>query len=157
SRVSGFVSRCRFRWARTYSIRIDRMNSMEACDEHGSQRRRPVSVGLYGIVFALNLGVSFGYGLLVSVIKRTDVAPPDDLYYFFLRGAARINDALLFNPVQVEISDIERHDPTIVGQLSRELVLFVSVFAATTSVYLLLKMIAGTRLNREIITRFLGP
>ena len=115
------------------------------------------SVGLYDMVFALNLASSFGYGLLVCVIKRIDSAPPDDLYYFFLRAAARINDALLLSPGQVAISDMERHFPTVVEQLSRELVLLVSVFAAMTSVYLLLKMIAGTRLHRVITTRFLGP
>ena len=130
---------------------------MKEIGKHGLEARRPVRVGLYDMVFALNLASSFGYGLLICVIKRIDSAPPDDLYYFFLRAAARINDALLLSPGQVAISDMERHSPTVVEQLSRELVLLVSVFAAMTSVYLLLKMIAGTRLHRAMTTRFLGP
>jgi hypothetical protein len=130
---------------------------MKARNEHRPEVRQPARAGLYDIVFALNVGLSYGYGLLVCVIERIDFAPPDDLYYVFRRAAARINDVLLLNPAQVTISDMERHYPTVVEQLSRELVLLVSVFAATTGVCLLLKIIAGTRLHRVLTTRVLGP
>jgi hypothetical protein len=47
--------------------------------------------------------------------------------------------------------------PGIREQVGSELVVLVSVFAATAVVYLLLKMIAGTRLHRVITERLLGP
>jgi len=114
--------------------------------------------GLYDIVFALNLASSFGYVLLVSVIKRITSAPADDLAYLFFRAAARINHLLLLGPVPpVSTSDVERHMPGIREQLGRELVLLVSVCAAAAIVYLLLRLIAGTRVHRTITARLLGP
>ena len=122
------------------------------------EARRPVRVGLYDIIFALNLASAFAYALRVCVINRFAPAPPDDLCYFFLRAAARINRALFLRLVPpVTTSDIERHMPGIREQVGRELVLLVSVLAATTIVYLLLKLMAGTRLHRVITTRLLGP
>lgn len=114
--------------------------------------------GLHDIVFALNLASAFAYGLLVSVLTRMTEVPPDDLAYFFLRGAARINRVLLLSPVSpVSTSDMERHFPGLWEQPGRELVLLVSVFGATAMVYLLLRSIAGTRLHWLITTCLLGP
>jgi hypothetical protein len=134
------------------------MNNRKERRKHGLEARRPVRAGLYDMVFALNLAFSFVYALLVGVFKRMGSPRPDDLCYFFLRAAARINHALLLSPVSpVSTSDMERHMPGFREQVGRELVLLVSVFAATTIVYFLLRMIAGTRFHRRIHTRLLGP
>lgn len=99
---------------------------MQDQGEHHPGARRAVSVGLYDIVFALNLASSFVYALRICVIGRFIPAPPDDLWYFFLRAAARINRALFLEVVSpVSTSDIERHMPGIREQVGRELVLLL--------------------------------
>ena len=133
-------------------------SNMKEPGKHGLEARRPVSARLYDMVFALNLAFSFLYALPVGVFKGMGSPRPDDLCYFFLRAAARINHVLLLSPVSpVSTADTDRQMPGLTEQVGRELVLLVSVCAATTIVYLLLRMIAGTRVHRMINTRLLGP
>jgi hypothetical protein len=119
---------------------------------------RRAGVALYDVVFALNLAGSLAYGLMVYENVRMTLAPPDALCLFFLRGAGRINDALRLSRVSAFwTASFDGNIPNNGEQLGRELVLLAYVFAATTIVYFLLKIVAGSHLHRVITTRLLGP
>lgn len=85
-------------------------------------------------------------------------APPDALCLFFLRGAGRINDALRLSRVSAFwTATLDGNFPHNGEQLGRELAALVSVFAAATIVYVVLKIVAGSQLHRVITARLLGP
>jgi hypothetical protein len=125
----------------------------------GGVRRWFLRAGPHDVFFALNLACALVYVLLICLIKRVwPTRPPDDLFYFFLRGAARIERLLLLNPEPpVSTLGVARHMPGIVEQLGSEMVLLVSVVTVAMIAYLLLKVLSGTRLHRVITTAVLGP
>ena len=128
----------------------------EALVEQGNSplSRRPDRLrSLHEFTFSLNIFSAAAYALLICVFRNlTSEIPQNDLGYYFLRSAVRINDFLhlpLINPVTTDT--VGRENPSHWRWVGEELAILVPVIGAACMLFLVLKLIAGTKIHRLLV------
>lgn len=113
---------------------------------------------LHQIAFSLNITSAFGYATLIYASRSQAYgSPQNDTVYYFLRAAFRINDLLhLPSITPVSTAAVARQFPSRWSQVGLELLIVVTVCAASALLLWLLQLVAGSPAYRLAIERLAG-
>lgn len=122
-------------------------------------RREDRLLSLHEIFFSLNIVSAVGFASLLFTLKNlTSGAPKNDVGYYLLRAAIRLNDLLRLSPINaVTTSAVGRQTQGRWGHVGLELTILVSVLCVSLIVLLFVRLSAATSVYHRIFNHLSLP